>query len=142
MGAGSGGGTSGISITGAGLRGFGMIFTTVGAAAFGVLAFRAFAGRAGFARRAFATVGLPRFTFAAFPAFRPDFWDERAFTMTAYATVGRRRRQPRRSVLKCCRGDSTLALRSRARHAADPCSTSPPRQPTPPTSTPTCSCLP
>ena len=70
---------------------------------------RAFTGRAGFDRRAFATVALPRFTFAAFPALRPDFRDECAFAMTAYATVGGRRRQPRRGVLKCCRADFTLA---------------------------------
>src|SRR5262252_2151415 len=101
MGAGSGGGISGTSITGAGLRAF-----TPAAG------FRAFAaiGRAGF-RPGFADRALLRFTLPAFRAFPPDLRAGRAFAMTAYATVGGLRRQPRRSVLKCARGDSTLPAR-------------------------------
>src|SRR5215831_11673989 len=112
MGAGSGGGISGTSITGAGLR----AFTPIGRAGF----------RPGFADRA-----LLRFTLPAFRAFPPDLRAGRAFAMTAYATVGGLRRQPRRSVLKCARGDSTLPARLHDRPHPTPA--------TRPTSTRTCS---
>src|SRR4051812_10421219 len=116
MGAGRGGGTSGISTTGSGLRGLEMMI--LGALAAAIL--RAFTGRVGFARRAFATGALPRFTFVAFSAFRPAFLDECAFAMTAYATVGARRRQQRRGVLNCCHGDFTLGRRRARAHRTDP----------------------
>ena len=89
MGAGRGGGISGISTTGAGFRALG---------AGGGAALRALATRTGFARRAFAARGLARLLLAAFPDLRPDFPDERAFAMTAYATGGSGRRQPRRDL--------------------------------------------
>jgi hypothetical protein len=97
MGAGRGGGISGISITGAGFRGFAVVGLAARAAGF-----RALAGlrRTGFARRAFAPRAPLRFAFPALRAFRPDFRDARAFAMTAYATVGRVRRQPRRARLE------------------------------------------
>jgi len=62
---------------------------------------RAFAAAAaGFARLAFALRALPVFAFPTLRAFWPDFRDERAFVMDAYATVGRARRQPRRRALE------------------------------------------
>ena len=85
IGAGSGGGISGTSTTGAGFRGR--------TAAAGFLALGALR-RAGF----FGLRTLLRFAFAAFPA---DFRAERAFAMTAYATVARLRRQPKVAALKC-----------------------------------------
>jgi hypothetical protein len=92
IGAGSGGGISGISTGGGGgLRSL----TAFGAAGLR----RAFAAPpAGFARLAFALRALLAFAFPAL-AFWPDFRDARAFAMDAYATVGRARRQPRRRAL-------------------------------------------
>jgi hypothetical protein len=56
---------------------------------------------------------LARLLLAALPDLRPDFPDERAFAMTAYATGGSRRRQPRRDplsgpLLKVVAADFTL----------------------------------
>jgi len=92
MGAGRGGGISGISTTGAAaFRGFGAAFTA--SAGFRALG----APPVGFARRAFAVRALLGF---AFRAFRTGFRDGRVFAMAAYATVARVRRQPRCRVLK------------------------------------------
>lgn len=103
MGAGRGGGISGISTIGAILRGFGA-FTGAFTA---IAGFRALtAPPAGFARRAFAGLALRGFALGA--AFRTGFRDGRVFAMAAYATVARVRRQPRCGALKCCAGDSTL----------------------------------
>ena len=115
IGAGSGGGISGISTTGGGAF---LGFATTEPAA-GLR--RALAARAG--GRGFALRALVRFAFAA--VFRPDFRDGRAFDMGAYATVvgvGRQRRV--RAGLKKAPGDFTLPLPA-ARRARIPCSTCP-----------------
>ena len=92
MGAGSGGGISGISTTGASFTGFTTFasFETTTGFRSGLAALRT-----GFGRRAFAPRALLGFAFAGLRALWPDFRDARAFAMTAYATVGRGRRQRR-----------------------------------------------
>ena len=90
IGAGSGGGISGISTGGGAFRSLTAFSTAAGfPLAFG-------RARAAFARLAFALRALPAFAFPTFRALEPDFRDERAFAMDAYATVGRARRQPPR----------------------------------------------
>jgi hypothetical protein len=91
MGAGSGGGISGISTSGVTLRGFAGFALRAGLGARRGLAARL---AVGFARLGFALRALVRFAFPAFEVFRPAFRD--AFAMTAYATGGSGRRQPRR----------------------------------------------
>ena len=92
IGAGRGGGISGISTTGGAFRSRAGLLGTTGLR-------RVFAAtRIGFARLAFALRALLAFAFPTFWALRPDFRDERAFDMDAYATGGRARRQPRRRV--------------------------------------------
>jgi hypothetical protein len=103
IGLGKGGGISGIS-------GSGGAFRTMGAFGAGFRA--AFARATG--RRALAALAL-LLLFAALPDLPPDFPEERAFAMTAYATGGSRRRQPRRSALNCVLGEITLRRDSDAR---------------------------
>ena len=102
MGAGRGGGISGISTTGTTFRGFVAFAFTAGA---GFRRALAALGRAGFERRALALRAPFRFAFPVLPALRPDFCDARAFAMTAYATVGRVRRQPRRPPVELSSAD-------------------------------------
>jgi len=87
IGAGRGGGISGISTTGAGFRSRTIVGDT----------FRVLAGigPAGFTRRAFALAVLRGFAFAAWPALPPDFCAARDFAMDAYATGAGPRRQHR-----------------------------------------------
>lgn len=90
IGAGRGGGISGISTGGGSFRSR-LTFTLA-------IGFRRAlaAPLSGFARLAFAALrGLLAFAFPALwvLALPPDFRDERAFAMDAYATVGRPRRQ-------------------------------------------------
>ena len=95
MGCGRGGGVSGISTTGATFR------TFVGLAAACTAGLRAFVALcAAFGRRALARCAPLRFALPALWALPADFRDARAFAMTAYATVGRVRRQPRAARLK------------------------------------------
>ena len=89
IGAGRGGGISGISTGGGAFRSLVTLLPTTGFR-------RAFAAlRTGFARLAFALRALLAFAFPALwvLALGPDFRDTRAFAMDAYATVGRARRQ-------------------------------------------------
>jgi len=94
MGAGSGGGISGISGSGATFRGFTALMAATGLpSTFVPLGFVPL----GFARRGFAARALRGFAFAGLRALAlpPDFRDARAFAMDAYATVGGVRRQRR-----------------------------------------------
>jgi hypothetical protein len=112
IGWGRGGGVSGISTTGAAFR----AFTGFAARASG---FRpAFALLpAGFERRAFACRAPLRFALPALRTLPTDFRDARAFAMTAYATVGRVCRQPRRA-LGCIVPPSNFAWAFLARRRA------------------------
>src|SRR6476620_5266733 len=117
MGAGSGGGISGISTTtGTTLRGF-----TAGADFRGAALT---ALRTGFACRTFATRALADFALTGLPALRPDFRDACAFAMTAYATVGRARRQ-RPTVGAALEIPRPRPYAAACPRAHPPCSTSP-----------------